>query len=180
MTGQQLAYVVGGIAALTLLAPPARGAAAPQAEVSMQAQKRTIDDLRAVGTAMYAWWKAEVAPRRSEEAHKKAEAFNAEAEKSTVTVDLESVPVLSHDDLAKILVPKYLAAVPEKDGWGNAYEFRLQTKDPEALHVMAVRSAGKDGAFSGSAYRIEAFAASDPSQDLAWLDGYFIRWPERN
>jgi hypothetical protein len=182
MNRHPLAFVCGGITALTLLVSPARGAdaPAPQEAASLQAQQRTINDLRTVGTAMYLWWKAEMAPRRSEAAHKKAEAFAAESAKSPVTVDLESVPVLSREELAKILVPTYLPAVPEKDGWGNAYEFRLQTKDAEAAHVMALRSAGQDGAFSGSSYRIEGFAAGDPSQDLAWMDGYFIRWPERN
>jgi hypothetical protein len=178
MSGRQLSTLLTLWTLYQTLPPGARAADTPTTPFpDPSAQMQTIRDLRSVGTAMYKWWKDEMAPRRSAEAHKRAEAFNEEAEKTTVTVDLSSIPALSKGELAKVLVPKYLDAVPEKDGWGNPYEFRLQTQDPEALHVMAVRSAGKGGQFSGTSYRIEEFPSSEPDQDLAWMDGYFIRWP---
>src|SRR4051794_40182612 len=97
---------------LALLLPMASHAQ-PEATESPDtvAQKRSIVDIRNVGTAMWTWYKTEVAPRRSPESHKKAE-----QESQTKEVDFERVPVISREDLAAILVPKYIAAIPEADG----------------------------------------------------------------
>ena len=92
--------------------------------------------------------------------------------------DLGTVPVISREELAKVLVPKYIASIPEKDGWGNAYEFHLNTTDPNAEHVMGLRSAGKDGKFSGDVYVIGSFSPTEADQDIPWMDGFFVRWPE--
>jgi hypothetical protein len=136
-------------------------------------QAQTITDLRNVGTAMYAWYHAEMEPRRSEEGHK-AQKKAAEDPQADIT----TIPVISRDELAKVLVPKYIQAIPENDGWGHPYEYRLNTQDPNALHVMALRSEGSDGQFSGDRYEVGGFADTETAQDLAWMDGYFIRWPE--
>ncbi len=137
-------------------------------------QKQTIEDIRAVGTAMFAWYKAEMAPRRSAEAHHKAE----EAARDQQTASLSAVPAISREELTKILVPKYLKQIPAQDGWGNPYEFYLNTSDPNAIHAMGLRSAGKDGRFSPNPYEIGAFSPADQDQDIAWMDGYFVRWPQ--
>src|SRR6185436_14350617 len=107
-------------------------------------QVQTLNDVRNVGTAMYGWYRDEMAPRRSEEGHKAQEKAAKDPQ-----ADVTSVPVISRDALAKILVPKYIQAIPEQDGWGHPYEYRLNTQDPNALHVMALRSEGSDGHFSG-------------------------------
>jgi hypothetical protein len=148
------------------------GASAPT-HPNDAATQQTIVDVRAVGTAMWHWYKEVEEPKRSESAHKKAE----EASHATA-VDFNAVPVISRQELAALLVPKYIAAIPEKDGWGHPYEFRLNTQDPDAVNVMAVRSGGQDGSFSGSSYTIGAFPANDHTQDIAWIDGYFARWPD--
>ena len=140
----------------------------------MAHQKQTIQEIRSVGTAMWHWYKDEVAGKRSEASHKKAEA----QAKDATSADMTEVPVISRQDLARILVPKYIAAIPEKDGWGHAYEFHLNTTDPEALRVMGLRSGGRDGKFSGDVYQIGAFAPSEFDQDISWVDGYFVRWPQ--
>jgi len=140
------------------------------------AQKRSIVDIRNVGTAMWEWYKEEVAPHRSPESHKKA----AELATLTKEVDFERVPMISREDLAAILVPKYIASIPEADGWGHPYEFRLNTRDANAIVVMAVRSAGKDGRLSGSHYSVDRFEPSEFDQDIAWIDGYFARWPQKS
>lgn len=139
------------------------------------AQKRTVIDIRNVGTAMWEWYKEEVAPKRSPESHKKAEELAAQ----TKEVNFQRVPAISREDLAAILVPKYIASIPEADGWGNPYEFRLNTRDANAIVVMAVRSAGKDGQFSGSHYSVSGFERSEYNQDIPWMDGFFVRWPEK-
>ena len=159
---------------LALLLPMASHAQPAADSPDLVAQKRTVVDLRNVGTAMWHWYKDEVAPRRSPESHKKAE-----QESQTKEVDFQRVPVISRQDLAAVLVPRYIAAIPEADGWGNPYEFRLNTKDANAIVVMAVRSAGKDGQFSGSRYSVSSFEPSEYDQDIPWMDGYFVRWPEK-
>ena len=160
-------------AAVTLLALPMAYAAQPATPVDLQPQRQTIVDIRNVGTAMWAWYKDEMAPKRSQEAHKKSEA-EAEAK----TADIGSIPVISREDLAKLLVPKYIGSIPEKDGWGNPYEFHLNTTDPNTLRVMGLRSAGRDGKFSDDDYTVGAFVPQDIDQDIPWMDGFFVRWPE--
>jgi hypothetical protein len=148
------------------------GADKPKPPQGTPEQIQTIKDLRNVGTAMYAWYRDEMAPRRSPEGHKTQEKATEGPQ------DMTAVPEISREELAKILVPKYIPAIPQKDGWGHPYEYRLNTQDPNAPHVMALRSGGSDGSFDGSNYDIGSFASQETAQDLAWMDGFFVRWPE--
>ncbi len=68
--------------------------------------------------------------------------------------------------------------VPEKDGWGHAYQYYLNIKNPVAPQVMSIRSAGRDGQFSGTEYTVNGFNSDDFDQDIVWSDGYFVRWPQ--
>jgi hypothetical protein len=109
------------LAVLPSAVATAAGAGAPQKPPE---QMKTVGDLRNVGTAMWQWYKVAQAPHRSESAHKAAEAAAQGPQ------DITDVPVISRQDLAKLLVPTYIDAIPEKDGWGNAYEYHLNTKAP--------------------------------------------------
>ena len=93
-------------------------------------------------------------------------------------MDIADVPVISPEALEKVLVPKYIAAIPKQDPWGNAYEFHLNTNNPNAVRAMGLRSAGRDGRFAGSVYEVGPFGGADYDQDVAWMDGYFVRWPQ--
>jgi hypothetical protein len=94
--------------------------------------------------------------------------------------EVGSYPRISHAQLTEILVPLYLQAVPEEDGWGNPYEFFLRTESLIAVtNVMAIRSAGRDGKFDEELYKPGAFDPEDYDQDIVWIDGYFARWPQR-
>src|SRR5262249_41380732 len=132
-------------------------------------QRKTISDLRNVGTAMFLWYQDQMKSRPRREGHR---------EPSAPASAFDKVPEISREDLAKLLVPKYIAEIPEKDGWGHPYEFHLNTKDLDAASVMGLRSSGRDGRFAGAAYEIGAFSPEDEDQDIAWLDGYFVRWPQ--
>lgn len=134
-------------------------------------QKKTITDIRNVGTAMFVWYQDQ---RKAHPAQEKAK--HAEAEPQSVS--LAAIPVISREDLSKLLVPKYIQEIPERDGWGNPYEFHLNTADLDAQSIMGLRSPGKDGQFSGDSYDIGAFPQADEGQDIAWVDGYFARWPQ--
>ncbi|HWM90128.1 MAG TPA: hypothetical protein VN493_05125 [Thermoanaerobaculia bacterium] len=133
-----------------------------------QAQARTVVDVRNVGTAMFSWLIDQVGlappgpPRVSE----------------ALTVDFLLYPEISHSDLESLLVPQYIQSVPELDGWGHPYDYRLNTANPLAQQVMAIRSPGRDGAFSGNSYAVGSFDPDHFDEDIAWADGFFVRWPE--
>jgi len=134
-------------------------------------QKKTITDIRNVGTAMFVWYKDQ---RKAHPAKEKVK----HAETDTNSISLAAIPVISREDLAKLLVPKYIRELPERDGWGNPYEFHLNTADLDARTIMGLRSAGRDGRFSGDTYSVGSFLPSDEDQDISWVDGYFVRWPQ--
>jgi hypothetical protein len=167
------AVTATSIAVALLTGSMAFAAAKPdsQAKGTLE-QRRTIDDLRAVGRAMYDWYVAEMKPRST--GHRKSA---AEIDAGT-TRNLDAVPAISAAELERVLVPKYIAAIPRADGWGHPYEFRLNTQDPNADYVMAIRSAGADGKFAASLYTIGAFDDRLENEDVVWSDGYFVRWPE--
>jgi hypothetical protein len=164
---------MGAVALLVLtVAPTVSGQQGRDPE--LMKQKQTIVDIRNVGSAMYFWFQSEMLPKRSDEAHEKAK-----AESEAKSVDITAVPVISREELEKLLVPKYLPAIPQQDGWGHPYEFRLNAADPSAVRMMGVRSAGRDGQFSGTVYEVGAFDPPDYDQDISWVDGYFMRWPQK-
>jgi hypothetical protein len=165
--------VLGALALLALTAIPALSGEQGD-DPDRAKQKQTIVDVRNVGSAMYYWFQSEMLPKRSDEAHEKAR-----AESEAKSVDITAVPEISREELEKLLVPKYLPSIPQQDGWGHPYEFRLNTADPSAVHMMGVRSAGRDGQFSGILYEVGAFDPPDYDQDIAWVDGYFMRWPQK-
>ncbi|HYG65544.1 MAG TPA: hypothetical protein VEL74_23380 [Thermoanaerobaculia bacterium] len=155
------------VAALRLSAQPP---AAPPVDLLPQAH--TVVDLRHVGTAMWAW----LADQRSQNPRKVATESQGKA--APATAPISEVPVISHQELTKILVPRYIASVPEKDGWGHRYEYRMNVANPQAEHPIALRSPGQDGRFSTDTYEIGGYFHDEVAQDLAWMDGYFVRWPE--
>jgi hypothetical protein len=91
--------------------------------------------------------------------------------------DFDQCPVISYPELVEVLVPDYIREIPERDGWGHPYEYRLNVADPMSRHPLAIRSPGRDGVFSASTYSIEGFDAASFDEDITWADGYFIRWP---
>ena len=134
------------------------------------AQKRTVSDIRNTGTAMFSWLTDQVG----------AAAAGQSQMPDDKHLRLDSYPPISHDELQEILVPMYMQKVPERDGWGNPYEYFLNVKDPMAPNVMSIRSAGRDGRFLGIEYTVSAFDPDDLDEDIVWSDGFFVRWPQRN
>ncbi len=127
-----------------------------------EAQKQTLADIRNMGTAMFSWLTDQV---------------SASAAGQTQQVDLVNYKASSHAEVEQLLVPQYLQTLPERDGWGHAYEFYLNIANPLAPKVMGIRSPGRDGRFSATAYSVAPFAAGDFDEDLVWVDGFFVRWP---
>jgi len=130
-------------------------------------QKRTVADVRNTGTAMFSWLTDQVGA--------------AAAGATASTVDLGSYNgTVSVTVLSSILTPQYLQSVPTLDGWKHAYEFYLNTGNPLAKNVMAIRSFGRNGSEDGGpAYTVTNFDPTDYDQDIVWADGFFVRWPAK-
>ena len=131
-------------------------------------QKRTVADMRIVGTAMFSWLTDQVGAA-------------AAGASGTTTVDLSSYgSVLRSTDLLTVLVPDYLQEVPYLDGWKRPYDFYLKTATPTAQQVMAIRSTGRDGTAEGTQYTVTNFEPTDYDRDVLWADGFFVRWPQKS
>ena len=129
-----------------------------------EAQQRTVRDIRNTGTAMFSWLTDQVGAAAAGQSQ----------------VDLDDYPVLSSGELQDVLVPQYMQRIPEKDGWGNSYEFFLNTEEPLAPQVMAIRSPGRNGRYSATEYSVTSFEPAEFDEDIVWADGFFVRWPQKN
>ena len=135
-----------------------------------EAQKRTVADIRNIGTAMFSWLTDQVGS---------GAAGQSQTESPSKMVDIRQYSPISHKELQKILIPQYLQTIPETDGWGQPYEFYLNATTPQAKQVMGIRSPGRDGRFSSTDYMIGGFDPASFDEDIVWTDGFFVRWPSR-
>ncbi len=138
-------------------------------------QKRTVADMRTLGTAWFSWYTDQV----SGAAAGAAQTFNWPA---------TGMSTYDHDSLVTLLQPSptmnYIQRVPDNDAWGEPYEFVINDvwNDPAELqkitgNVMGVRSLGRDGAEGQLPYVLGPFIATDYDQDIVWADGYLVRYP---
>ena len=121
-------------------------------------QKRTMADMRTIATA----WEA-----RATDVNR----YNAAG---------VSLPTVSVDapTLGNYLSPTYVKTFPQRDGWGNDWNFWLDKgmATATAAQVYAIVSAGKDGTFQGSTVTGGATTAFDC--DIVYSNGTFIQYPE--
>lgn len=127
-------------------------------------QKRTVADVRNTGTAMFSWLTDQVGA--------------AAAGSTAQNISLGSYQTITHANLKKELVSTYLQEVPQLDGWKNAYDFYLNTANPLAQNVMAIRSNGRNTTKETDSYSVTNFDPTDYDQDIVWADGFMVRWPE--
>jgi prepilin-type N-terminal cleavage/methylation domain-containing protein len=130
-------------------------------------QKRTVADIRNTGTAMFSWLTDQVGA--------------AAAGQTGSAVDLTSYGgTVAITTMSSLLTPQYLQGIPTLDGWKHAYEFYLNTANPLAKNVMAIRSYGRNGTNDGGpSYTVTAFDPTNYDQDIVWADGFFVRWPQK-
>lgn len=127
-------------------------------------QKRTMADIKIMGTAMMSWL---------------TDQGGGAAAAGQNTVDISAIPAITAAGLLDLLVPQYVQEVPERDAWHEPYDFRLNVEDPHGQYVLAARSLGRDRLAEGDEYEAGAFDPTDYDRDLVWVDGGFVRWPER-
>lgn len=125
-------------------------------------QKRTVADMRNVGTAMFSWLTDQVG-----------------ASAAGASVNLGSYTSSSQAALVGLLVSQYIQDVPTNDGWKRTYDYYLNSANPLAKQVMAIRSKGRDGTGSSGSYTVGGFDPTDYDQDIVWADGFFVRWPQK-
>ena len=126
-------------------------------------QKRTMGDMKDMGTAMFSWVTDQVGAAA---AGQQIQQLNWD--------DLFTTQEFT--DLATILVPAYAAFIPDLDAWGNPYEYGASDSYNDTIPV-GVRSTGADADFDTGEYTAGAFYSTDFSQDIVWAGGFFVRWP---
>src|SRR5262245_9077782 len=117
-------------------------------------QKRTVADMRNIGTAMFSWLTDQVG-----------------ASAAGATVNLGSYKSIDVAGLTTALVSQYVQDVPTKDGWKGTYAYFLDTGNPLAKQVMAIGSGGRDKSTPSGAYTVGSFDPTDYDQDIIWADG---------
>lgn len=127
-------------------------------------QKRTMGDIRQFGLGLGQYY---------------SEHSGAAAAGAQTTIDIsEWAGTSTVDELSAALVPDYITQVPERDGWGHAYEFHVILNNPPRIRYALVRSPGRDDVFSGTSYTAGSFGVTDYDQDIVWGDGGFFRAPQ--
>jgi type II secretion system protein G len=127
-------------------------------------QKKTLADCRLLGGAMMAWLTDQV---------------GAAAAGATNTVDLGLYSSISATDLAKSIVPTYIQDIPAYDGWKRPYDLYLRTNPPFDKQVIGIRSSGQGNLPETDQYMPGSFEPTDYERDIVWVDGFFVRWPQR-
>ena len=145
-------------------------------EADQVALRQSIEVVRSVGRAMYSWLSdQQQIPGESEQATNPPGYSPGEPP----TYAWSACPAIAHDEARALLVPAYLPELPTQDGWGHPLELCLQRDDAAGGLVVGIRSAGRDGAFEGDAYSVGAFDPTSFDADVVWVNGYFVRWPEK-
>lgn len=133
-----------------------------KANADRDAQRKTVQDLRNVGTAMMSW----------QIDHESGNAGSSCA--GVLAVFGGACPLATRAQVVAILVPQYIPEVPEKDGWGNPYQFLLDLERA----AIGMRSPGRDGKYEAGEYSSSKFPPADYDRDLVWRNGFFVRWPQ--
>jgi general secretion pathway protein G len=112
-------------------------------------QKKTMADIRSIATA----WE------------------QRNAEKGSYTPAGFSFPTtaVTFTELESALAPNYIQNLPQVDGWGRPLEFAAEGR------VYGIRSAGRDGVYSGTDY--ELAPTDSPDCDIVYSNGNFVTWP---
>jgi type II secretion system protein G len=127
-------------------------------------QKRTVADLRNVGTAEMSWLTDQIAA--------------AAAGAAATQFKLTPYNAVNASFVEGKLVAQYIQQVPQKDGWKTQIDYYMTTNFSLA-QLIALRSYGQKGAQDSVPYTTGAFEPTDYEQDIVWADGFFVRWPQK-
>jgi prepilin-type N-terminal cleavage/methylation domain-containing protein len=130
-------------------------------------QKRTMADMRNVGTAWLSWVTDVVS--------------GAAAGRASRAWDGSSYVDIGGDALFQTLHPSttffYLNELPTKDGWKHTYVYGY-TNEPLGSQVIAIGSGGRNGDLTTfGTVSTGPFTPTKYDEDIIWADGFFVRWP---
>jgi len=123
-------------------------------------QKRTMSDMRLVGTSWLSWLTDQASASAAGQS----------------TLDWSEYTRVSAEELDALLVPQYANIIPRLDAWGFPLDFGVAESINHRLPV-AIRSSGADGQFTTAPYVGGGFAATKYAEDTVWAGGFFIAWP---
>ena len=130
-------------------------------------QKRTVGDMRNVGSAMFSWLTDQVG------------AASAGSSATQVTLsDYGTAKTFGAMTQRLVSDHDYIQQVPQLDAWKGTYAYYLNTTNPLAPQVMAIASKGRATNIT-TTYIAAAFDPTDYDQDIIWADGFFVRWPQK-
>lgn len=118
-------------------------------------QKRTVADIRFVGTTWMAY---------------ATDHFDDGA------ADLP-VGDLPFERLEALLVPEYAVELPTTDGWGHPLAFRIVSSGTSGLAALEIQSPGRDGVLEPPPAGDSPFPAISYDRDIVWRDGQFVAYP---
>jgi type II secretion system protein G len=129
-------------------------------------QKRTMADMKVIGTAMFSWLTDQSSA--------------AAAGAVGTAIDLTQYGTqVAPADLSTVLVSQYIQSIPVLDGWQSPFQYYLRTDNPHGTQVMAIRSLGRDKTADGDQYTITGFDPTDYDRDIVWADGFMVRYPQK-
>jgi type II secretory pathway pseudopilin PulG len=130
-------------------------------------QKRTVGDVRNVGTCWMSWLTDQVS----------AGAAGATAR----TYSLAALTEIPRETLLGSLYISqdffYCQEIPGTDGWGYGFQYYANPASVLAAQAIAIRSSGRDGNFDDLTYELGPFVSTAYAEDIVWADGLFIRYP---
>ncbi len=131
-------------------------------------QKRTVAEMRQVGTALMSWLTDQVGAA----AAGASQTYNFD----DLTVSLTAEEVLGTLYISPTIF--YVTTIPAKDGWGFLLDYSWSGQVLGA-RIFGIRSRGRDGQVGPTAnpYPIGAFTTTEFDEDIVWADGLFIRYP---
>ncbi len=158
----ELLIVVAIIGILAAIAVPNLLSALQKAK-----QKRTMTDIRTIGTA----WEA-----RATDLNR----YNAAGTISAVALCSKDLP---SDRVIGALVPTYIKIVPNDDAWGNKVRFRADAAFGDATPAQnyLIWSAARDGSSDGTAgfeSNPVGGAMTNFNNDIIFSNGVFMQYPE--
>ncbi len=132
-------------------------------------QKRTMADIRNVGTAWLSWV-TDVASGAA-----------AGASTGTRTWDGSLYNHMDQESIFTTLHPSstffYLNELPRTDGWKHDYHYHYSGK-PLSSQVIAILSGGRDGEANWTGtFTVGPFTPTKYDDDIVWADGFYVRWP---
>jgi type II secretion system protein G len=124
-------------------------------------QKRTMGDMRTIGTAAEAY-------AVDNNRYPSAAGYSI-----PTSLAIPTTTINNSNGMQNHLSPTYIKLIPMKDGWDSYFLYTVSTNSQDYI----ILSAGKDGAVSVTAGNVVG-PTTDFNQDIVFVDGQFMQFPD--